>query len=110
MGGSSNIQNKLYYVDQFITKFHQKYIYRTLKKNEYGFCKELWNIIKLNHEILTKMDQFKHNFLNSLMDKYVLRILITLFIPWPVDGVDPRQNVGFKNKGNIGDIDILGVK
>ena len=44
------------------------------------------------------------------MDKYVLRILITLFIPWPVDGVDPRQNVGFKNKGNIGDIGILGVK
>ena len=27
-----------------------------------------------------------------------------------VDGVDPRQNIGFENKGNKGDTGILGVK
>ena len=27
-----------------------------------------------------------------------------------MDGVDPRQNIGFENKGNIGDIGILGGK
>ena len=29
---------------------------------------------------------------------------------WSVDGVDPTQDTGFENKGNIGDIGILGVK
>ena len=27
---------------------------------------------------------------------------------YTVDGVDPGQNIGFENKGNIGDIGILG--
>ena len=33
-----------------------------------------------------------------------------VLILYSVDGLDPRQNIGFEKKGNIGDIGILGVK